>query len=281
MVVGILLTLFVRYVIVTASGNMKNKRNSELAVCGLQAVLALAAQEQTAGNNDESNTRITRLYFTAERAQLLKSLCRVLAAQRVPYNQVESDDELHRLCGSVHHQGVVAMIRVPVLCEATDADIADWQEHHERIILLDRISNANNFGAIVRSSAFFGFSRMIVPEADSLLTTSAYRIAEGGMERMMLYTAPSALCFLTRVAGQFVRVGTDAHSGVPAREIGSKLEGKAAVIVLGNEETGISRAVRLQCDCVVTVAGRKNRIDSLNVAQAASIILYECAQIYE
>ncbi|MBR0476606.1 MAG: RNA methyltransferase, partial [Treponema sp.] len=83
---------------------MKNTLNNELAVCGFAAVKTL----------EKANwERITRLYFSSARAPLFGGLCKKLAAAKKPYNQVKDEVELERLCGSVHHQGVVAMIQTP------------------------------------------------------------------------------------------------------------------------------------------------------------------------
>ncbi|HBG37440.1 MAG TPA: RNA methyltransferase, partial [Treponema sp.] len=51
-------------------------------------------------------------------------------------------------------------------------------------------------------------------------------------------------------------------------------EKKASLIILGNEEEGISPQIKNLCDELVKIPGGKN-MQSLNVAQAASIIFYE------
>jgi TrmH RNA methyltransferase len=240
----------------------------ELAVCGINAVKALEKK------NVES---ISRLYVSAERAPLFGSLCKILASRRIPYNTIP-DGELQRLCGSVHHQGVVAMISAPEVGNVTDDDIAVWVEEKERILVLDNVGNANNFGAIVRSAAFFGIRNIVVEHGIHYVTTSSYRIAEGGMEYVAIYTAESVAELLKSVKGKIVSVGTDARSDVPASRLGAVTRNSAAFLVIGNEEKGISRDVRTQCDIIVGIAPwQKNQpnIESLNVAQAASILLYE------
>jgi rRNA methylases len=154
---------------------MKNTLNNELAVCGFAAVKTL----------EKANwERITRLYFSSARAPLFGGLCKKLAAAKKPYNQVKDEVELERLCGSVHHQGVVAMIQTPEIKALNTEITAKWVEEKQSAILLDRVGNANNLGAIVRSAAFFGIKNVVIPldEAQSSVTTSSYRVAEGGME---------------------------------------------------------------------------------------------------
>jgi len=256
---------------------MKNKQKNELAVCGFAAVKKLEK------NHPE---KITRLYFTSDVAPKFGGLCRKLAQNRGIYN-MKPAAELEKLCGSVHHQGVVAMIEAPEI-EQLDSDITDsWAENGENAVLLDRIGNANNFGAIVRSAAFFGIKNIVIPldEAQSSVTTSSYRVAEGGMEYVNIYSVRSSTRLLEALAGKMIRVGTDLQAKkkvVDLKKIKAENKNKPFLIVLGNEENGISDAVRSNCDELVIIpwAGMGNGaeeslVDSLNVAQAASIIFYE------
>lgn len=252
---------------------MKNKLNKELAVCGFSAVKTLEK------NNPD---KIRRLYFTQERAPLFGGLCKKLSKRKAPYNIVEPK-ELEKLSGSIHHQGVVAMIDEPHVNELTQNDINTIIKNKEHTILLDRVGNANNLGAIVRSCAFFGIKNIIIPndEAQSSITTSSYRVAEGGMEFVNIYSTDSILKLLKAVNGKMVRVGTDLGARKNVSEIHNFVESKPALIILGNEEHGISESVRKNCDELVIIPfygmknGKASPVESLNVAQAASIILYE------
>ena len=256
---------------------MKNKQKNELAVCGFTAVKKLEK------NHPE---RITRLYFTADVAPKFGGLCKKLAKQHGIYNQKPAA-ELEKLCGSVHHQGVVAMIEAPQITPL-DSDITDsWIANGENAVLLDRIGNANNFGAIVRSAAFFGIKNIVIPldEAQSSITTSSYRVAEGGMEYVNIYSVKSSERLLEALSQKVLRIGTalDAKKSVSfLREAAKNSAKKPILVVLGNEEHGISDTIKKNCDELVIIpwAGmnegvEQSSVDSLNVAQAASIIFYE------
>ncbi len=254
---------------------MKNKYKNELAVCGYEAVMALAK------NNVE---KITRLYFTQDRMMSLGDLCRTLAKRKAPYNKVEPA-ELEKLCGSIHHQGIVAMIEQPEI-EPLTVDITDqWLHNGESALLLDRVGNANNLGAIVRSAAFFGFKNVVIPldEAQSSITTSSYRVAQGGMEYVNIYSIRSITKLLSSMEGKMIRLGTDVHAKTPISAIHTMKKSKPLLIVLGNEEHGISNEVKENCDDLIIIpftdsldSNIKQPIESLNVAQAAAIIMYEC-----
>ena len=258
---------------------MKNKKNNELAVCGFATVKKLEK------NHPE---KITRLYFTEEVAPKFGGLCKKLAKVHGIYNQKPAAD-LEKLSGTVHHQGVVAMIEAPQI-EPLDSDITDaWIKAGEDAVLLDRIGNANNFGAIVRSAAFFGIKNIIIPldEAQSSITTSSYRVAEGGMEYVNIYSVKSSERLLEALSQKVLRVGTALEAKKPVsflREYKKSEQKKPLLVILGNEEEGISDQIKKNCDELVIIpwAGMENGvtqsvIDSLNVAQAASIIFYEMA----
>ena len=253
---------------------MKNTKTNELAVCGFAAVKKLEK------NHPE---KIRRLYFTEEVAPKFGGLCKKLAKEHGIYNQKPAGD-LEKLSGTVHHQGVVAMIDVPEI-QQLDSGITDlWAENGENAILMDRIGNAANFGAIVRSAAFFGIKNVIIPmdEAQSTITTSSYRVAEGGMEYVNIYSVKSIVRLLEAMKGKMLRFGTDVNATQPVGKLKELSANKAALIVLGNEEHGISKQVKENCDELIIIPNTSafgesadRPIESLNVAQAAAIVLYE------
>lgn len=256
---------------------MKNTKTNELAVCGFAAVKKLEK------NHPE---KIKRLFFTEEKAPLFGGLCKKIAKNRGIYNLKPASD-LEKLSGTVHHQGVVAMIEPPLI-EPLDSSITDkWVEEKQNAVLLDRIGNANNFGAIVRSAAFFGIKNIIIPidEEQSSITTSSYRVAEGGMEYVNVYSVRSTARLLEALDGKMLKVGTDLSAKKDVSQLKNMRAKKPLLIILGNEEKGISEVVKQKCDELIIIpwAGMNNGkkescIDSLNVAQAASIIFYEMSR---
>lgn len=260
---------------------MKNKLNKELAVCGFEAVKSL---------EKNSPEKIQRLYFTADRAAEFGDLCRSMAKRKAPYNQVESGNELEKLCGSVHHQGVVAMIPQPEILRLSPSDVNMWVEKGEDVILLDRVGNANNLGAIIRSAAFFAVKNIVIPldEAQAGITTSAYRVAQGGMEKVRVYSVKSMEKLLGDIKERIVIFGTDVRGKESIEKMNSLRKKKRsdgsvklmpALVVLGNEEHGMSREIRNLCDYLVTIPSPADDMESLNVAQAAAIILYELKRV--
>ncbi|MBR7063695.1 MAG: RNA methyltransferase [Treponema sp.] len=257
---------------------MRNKQNNELAVCGLSAVKKLEKHNWQ---------QIRRLYFTEDTAPLFGGLCKKLANAHGIYNSVTSA-ELQKLSGTVHHQGVVAMIHTPEIT-ALDADIVNtWIAKKQNVLVLDHIGNANNFGAIVRSAAFFGMKNIVLAndEGQQLITTSSYRIAEGGMESVKIYSVHSLERLLEITKNKMIRIGTDLNATTPSTELPALCRTTPALVIMGNEENGISDTAQKNCDHLILIPFAKNKsttpaVQSLNVAQATSIILYELSKLQE
>jgi TrmH RNA methyltransferase len=255
---------------------MRNKLTSELAVCGLNAVLALA---------EHHPETVNRFFLREERLQLFTGLCKRLAERKQPY-KICDDEEIERICKSVHHQGVAAMIEEPEICALTREELKTWAEEGKTGVVLHSVGNDHNLGAIARAAAFFDAHWIILNECDSeaRLSTSAYRIAEGGMEHVVVRKVSNTAAFLKDAARQIITIGTDIRARRRLCDLSgivrdSKITGAAGgrpgiALVLGNEESGLPVQVKDSCSCLLRVPGTGN-IESLNVSQAASLFLNE------
>lgn len=254
---------------------MKNQQRGELAVCGFETVMALAKARADL---------VQRFFYLPDRARDFGFLCSALAATRKAYRIVTAA-ELEKLSGTVHHQGVVAMIRDEDPPRVSDAMVRDWAMAGRRIVVLDRVGDDHNLGSIARSAAFFGWDAIVVGDDDGAarLSTSAYRVARGALSRIAVYRDDSAGGFVKRCAGVLPTVGADHRATDEVRQLAASLsQGRTAfagvvrtvALVLGNEETGLSESVRRACDGLVRIAGA-GTVESLNVSQAAAVLLYE------
>jgi TrmH RNA methyltransferase len=253
---------------------MRHKLTDELAVCGLKAVLALAEYHPET---------INRLFVRQDCFNLFTKICKKLAERKRPYKICENE-ELERLCKSVHHQGVVAMVEEPVIEPLTREDLELWAQEGKTGLVLHEVGNDHNLGAIARAAAFFDVHFVVVNENDSeaRLTTSAYRIAEGGMEHITVRKIANTAAFLKDAAKKIMVMGTDIRARLRIGDLGSIVKEKAAqfgtgrpgiALVLGNEESGLPQNVKDNCSCLLRVPGTGN-IESLNVSQAAALFLH-------
>ena len=136
---------------------MRNKLTDELAICGLKAVLAAV---------EFHPETINRLFLREDRFNLFTKTCKKLAERKRPYKICENE-ELERISKSVHHQGVVAMIREPAVEPLTREDLDLWAQEGKTGLILHEIGNDHNLGAIARAAAFFDSHFLVLNENDS------------------------------------------------------------------------------------------------------------------
>jgi len=254
---------------------MRNKLTDELAVCGLKAVLAIA---------EHHPERVNRLFLSEDRFRLFTKLCKKLAERKRPY-KICQDEELERICKSVHHQGVVAMIEEPKIEPLTREDLEFWAAEGKTGLVLHEIGNDHNLGAIARAAAFLDAHFIVVNESgdEARISTSAYRVAEGGMEHIAARKVCNTAAFLKDAASKIVVIGTDTRARRRIGDLSAVVKdlradsgtGRAGIaLVLGNEERGLPQEVKDNCSCILRIPGT-GHIESLNVAQAAALFLRE------
>ena len=252
---------------------MRNKLTDELAICGVNAISAVA---------EHHPERINRLFLREDRLKSLTSLCKSLAERKRPYKICENE-ELEKICKTNHHQGVVAMIYQPTIEPLTRDDLEEWSQEGRTGLILYSVGNDYNLGAIIRSAAFFDFKYIVILEGDTeaRLSTVAYRVAEGGMEHVTIRSVRNTAAFLRDASRNMLTIGTDTRArqriGDLARIISDKQKENyghrpGIAIILGNEETGLPDAVKDACTVLARIPGT-GLMESLNVSQAAALFM--------
>lgn len=241
-------------------------RSKELVICGLKAV-----RSRFETNSDS----VKRLFFNRALAPATGDLCRWMAQERLVYRCVESE-ELELISGSVHHGGIVVVVDAPQLRAPELAEIRQWAAAGETLLLLDRVGNVHNLGAIIRSAAFFGVTKLILPD-DPLAafpTEATYRVAEGGLDHVQVFCVTHLVPLIHALRPYYSVIGAATHGGRP--ELTAR-DNRPVALVLGNEEQGLAPDVTAACHHLVTIPG-SNRIESLNVSAAAAVLLWEFTQ---
>ena len=238
----------------------------ELKLCGLAAVRARFARD--AGS-------IQRLYFDYATGRKVGVMCKALAAAKKVYRCVEPP-ELEKIGGTVHHGGIVAVVTAPQLRSPLPAEIRKWAVQRAPVLVLDRIGNAHNLGAIARTAAFFGVTQIVVPNdpAAALPGEAAFRVAEGGLEAVEIFRVPSVAAFARDLAAaSYDVVGAATRGGRPEADRRGR-ESKPVALILGNEEHGLAPEVAAACTRLVTIPG-SGKVESLNVSVAAAVLMWE------
>lgn len=184
-------------------------------------------------------------------------------------------DEMNRLAGGTHHQGVVAEMR-PFEYASFDDLLAKKSEGGRTALVLDGVTDPQNLGAVLRAAGAFGADFMVLPKDRSVgVTPVAARIASGAAEIVpvaQVVNVSRALADM-KEAG-FWCYSLEAHGDVDLWRV--DLSGDVAFI-LGSEGKGSRPLVRKSADRVCRIPAN-GPVDSLNVASAAVCALYEVAR---
>jgi tRNA G18 (ribose-2'-O)-methylase SpoU len=157
---------------------------------------------------------------------------------------------------------------------------ADWRELSAaaaRLVVLERVGNADNVGSVFRSAAAFGAGAVLLgPACADPLYRKAIRTSMGAVLAVPFASVdawPDALHDMRR-AGVVVLGLTPAATAAPLREVAASLTDRRIALVLGHEGDGLTAGALHACDahaCIPVASG----VDSLNLAAAAAIGLYE------
>ena len=231
-------------------------------ICGLNAVSALFAHRP-----DDVN----RLYYTDEAKETAGPLCAVLAGMRRPYRLLPPD-EMVRAAGTAHHGGICALANPRPLA------MMDFVRppRHPFMLVLDGVGNPHNLGAIARSAAFFGVRVLLLHETplQAMPSDAAYRVAEGGLEHLEVYRTRNLRKALLALDPHYRTVAaTLTADAVPPERLPRD---RPVALVLGNEERGVGFEALETCRRRIRIAGRGS-VQSLNVAQAAAVLLHTLA----
>jgi 23S rRNA (guanosine2251-2'-O)-methyltransferase len=141
------------------------------------------------------------------------------------------------------------------------------------MVVLDRLTDPQNIGSILRSAAAFGALGVILAAHGAPPATGALaKAASGALETVPLVRVVNLVRALDRLKeAQFWICGLDEEAAQTLAELDL---GERAAIVLGSEGGGMRRLVREHCDYVARLPTQPTQ-PTLNVSNAAAVALYE------
>jgi TrmH family RNA methyltransferase len=165
-------------------------------------------------------------------------------------------------------QGVVALVRPPAWT------LAQLFHGHVLVVVLDGIQDPGNAGAILRTSEAFGATGVIFLKGSvSPFNPKAVRASAGSLFRLPLIWGADA--HLTMAALQENKL--DVYAATPSgRTVAAQADfRRRCALIIGSEARGVSETLR---SGAVDVRIPTVRVESLNAAVAAGILLYEASR---
>ncbi len=177
--------------------------------------------------------------------------------------------------GSVH-QGAAMEVRPLNWGKLEDLAISGTGE--PLLVLLDRVTDPHNVGAILRSAEVFGARAVIAPRHHSAPETGALaKTASGALERqpyLKVTNLADAMVELKEMG--YTLIGLDGEADLTLAEALVPTKGRPLALVMGAEGPGLRERTRETCDVIARIP-YDGAFGSLNVSNAAAVSLYAAA----
>ena len=145
-------------------------------------------------------------------------------------------------------------------------------DYSGRYIFLENLRDPGNLGTVLRTAEAFGMSGVIVSGCCSAYSQKALRASMGAAFRFPVIEAENKMEFLDDI----IKNGMSFYGAVPdssADDVSALTGKKACVVAVGNEGEGLSEELmEISRKITIHMAGRA---ESLNAAQAATVLMYE------
>jgi 23S rRNA (guanosine2251-2'-O)-methyltransferase len=203
---------------------------------------------------------------------LVKELIAVARNNNVPVTFVPAE-KLKRM-SSKNHQGVICLLSVVSYASVDDLIYKAYQEGREPFFLiLDRITDVRNFGAIVRTAECAGVDGIIIPDkGNAPVTSDAMKTSAGALNHLPICREKDLKKTIQLLHDNGVRV--IACTEKAEKDLYQIIMTGPIALILGSEEDGISDALLRSADELARIPLR-GKIGSLNVSVAAGVALYE------
>jgi 23S rRNA (guanosine2251-2'-O)-methyltransferase len=203
---------------------------------------------------------------------LIKELISVAKQSGVPYTFVPAE-KLKRM-SSKNHQGVICLLSAVSYSELDNIVDKAFSEGREPFLLiLDRITDVRNFGAIARTAECAGVDAIVIGEKGGApISSDAMKTSAGALNHLAICREKDlkkTLKYL-RESGIKVVACTEKTS---KKIYDADLKGPVAIIV-GSEEDGVADELLRAADELAMIP-MKGKIGSLNVSVAAGVAVYE------
>ena len=203
---------------------------------------------------------------------LFAELWKLVREKRINYKHVPLE-KINRLTRK-NHQGVFAFISPIDFHNIEDVIPKLYEEGKNPLVLvLDRITDVRNFGAIARTAECAGVDTILIPEQNAAaINADAIKTSAGALHKVTVcrtWNLKLALQFMKESGVQLIGCTEKTQDNMYKADYTTP-----TAIIIGSEEDGVSAEFLKMCDSRAKIP-MNGKIASLNVSVATGVILYE------
>lgn len=206
------------------------------------------------------------------KSEIKGRLHQLLKENSIPYQYVPVQ-KLNKLTPK-NHQGVIAMVSpiafhdiknlLPGIFEAGKIPF---------LLILDRISDVRNFGAIARTAECMGVDAIIIPSKGAAqVNGDAIKTSAGALHKIAVCRVPSLQEIIHFLKDSGLKIVSCSEK--TSKTVSDVNFQDPVAIIMGSEENGISKKLLEISDSHAKIP-MTGEIQSLNVSVATGMILYE------
>ncbi|MES2567890.1 MAG: 23S rRNA (guanosine(2251)-2'-O)-methyltransferase RlmB [Bacteroidota bacterium] len=207
--------------------------------------------------------------------QLYSELRKAIQDMDIPI-QIVPPEKINRIT-TKNHQGVLAFVSQITYYDVEDLLTAVFEKGRVPLVLiLDRVTDVRNFGAVARSAACAGVDFIVIPSRGAAqINADAVKTSAGALNSLKVCRVDNlknSIEYLKESGLQIIAC----HEKTSSYHFNADFT-KPTAIIMGSEENGISNEYLKRSDMQVKIPMVGN-IDSLNVSVATGIILFEAVK---
>ena len=246
-----------------------------------------AIEEQVLSIKDKNSSPKLKIFYSKPGPRIKKIL---EAAKKAGITSTQVDDnKLNQLVEELpqalqDHRGIVLCMEGEQKQPANLVDLDAWIKQYSAgnqgdqpvtVVVLDRVTDPHNVGAILRSCDQFGANLVIIPEHNSANDISGNEVIARTSAGASAWVPVAIVNNLVRTVEKLKAAGFWIYGADAGGETCGRIDfAQKAAIIMGSEGTGIAQLLEKQCDSIVSIP-TCGKIDSLNVSVAAGVLLYE------
>ena len=245
-------------------------------------------EEKVRAAQKQHNISDFKIYYakTGPRVKKIIAQAKDIGIQVFETDEKKLDEYVQNLDKSLQdHRGIVMIFDEDSRNSSNLVDFDSWvlqnsqndayENERKTVVILDKVTDPHNVGAILRSCDQFGVSLVILPEHNSANDICNNEVIGRTSAGASAWVPVSIVNNLVRAAEKLKNASFWIYGADAGGETLGKISfPKKTCLVMGSEGSGISNLLQQKCDSIVSIP-TCGKIDSLNVSVAAGVLLYE------